>query len=165
MAKKDMPSFDVEKFLAKVGQGKTILSLQKGDAIFSQGDIANTLYYVQSGNVKLTVTSERGKEAVIAILGPNNFLGEGCLNGHVRRMATATAVDECVLTRIEKTVMIKALHDEEKLSELFIGYLLARNARIEEDLVDQLFNSSEKRLARVLLILANLARKERHSPL
>lgn len=164
MVTKGTPSFDVEKFLAKVGKGKTICSLQKGGTIFSQGDIANTVYYVQSGNVKLTVTSERGKEAVIAILGPGNFVGEGCLNGHVRRMATATTIDECVLTRLEKKLMIAALHDEEKLSELFIAYLLARNARIEEDLVDQLFNSSEKRLARVLLILANFGREGTPQP-
>ena len=98
MAKNGPPSFDVEKVLAKVGKGKTIRSLKKGDTIFSQGEIANTVYYVQSGNVKLTVTSERGKEAIIAILGPGNFVGEGCLNGQVRRMATASAVDECVLT-------------------------------------------------------------------
>jgi CRP/FNR family cyclic AMP-dependent transcriptional regulator len=150
VAKKSKLSFDPKKFLGKVGEGKAIAKYQKDQIVFSQGDTADAVFYVQKGKLKLTVISEQGKEAVIAILGPGHFFGEGCLNGHALRVATTTAMDDCVITRIAKASMIATLHGEPEFSELFISYLLARNSRIEEDLVDQLFNSSEKRLARLL---------------
>jgi CRP-like cAMP-binding protein len=165
VAKKSKVSFDPKKFLGKVGEGKTITKYQKDQIVFSQGDIADAVFYVQKGKLKLTVISEQGKEAVIAILGPGHFFGEGCLNGHALRVATTTAMDDCVITRITKTSMIAALHGEPEFSELFISYLLARNSRIEEDLVDQLFNSSEKRLARLLLLLANFGKEARPDPI
>ena len=123
------------------------------------------MFYIQQGKVKLTVVSEQGKEAVIAILGPGDFLGEGCLNGHALRIATSRAVDECVVTRLEKATMIEVIHSEPKFSELFMSYLLTRSSRIEEDLIDQLFNSSEKRLARLLLLLANFGKEGRPAPI
>ena len=126
--------------------------------MFSQGDGAETVFYIQSGKVKLTVTSEQGKEAVVAILEPGQFFGEGCMNGHSKRIATTTAMEDCLITVITKAAMITALHDEPAFSELFMAYLLTRNSRIEEDLIDQLFNSSEKRLARLLLLLANFGK-------
>jgi CRP/FNR family transcriptional regulator, cyclic AMP receptor protein len=164
VAKKSKVSFDPKKFLAKVGEGKTITKYQKDQIVFSQGDLADAVFYVQKGKLKLTVISEQGKEAVIAILGPGHFFGEGCLNGHALRVATTRAMDDCVITRIAKASMIAALHAEPEFSELFISYLLARNSRIEEDLVDQLFNSSEKRLARLLLLLANFGKEARPDP-
>jgi CRP/FNR family transcriptional regulator, cyclic AMP receptor protein len=153
---KDM--FDPKVFLAKVGTGKKILGYQKNQIIFAQGEIADSVFYVQKGRVKLTVLSEEGKEAVVGILEPGQFFGEGCLNGHPLRIATTMAMDDCVITSITKAAMIAVLHDEPKFSELFMAYLLTRNSRIEEDLVDQLFNSSEKRLARLLLLLANFGK-------
>ena len=165
MAKKSKASFDPKRFLAKVGEGKTITKYQKDQIVFSQGDIADAVFYVQKGKLKLTVISEQGKEAVIAILGPGHFFGEGCLNGHALRVATTKTMDDCVITRIAKASMIAALHAEPEFSELFISYLLARNSRIEEDLVDQLFNSSEKRLARLLLLLANFGKEARPDPI
>ena len=146
--------FDPQKFLAKVGDGKTILNYRKNQIVFSQGSVADAVFYIQQGNIKLIVVSEHGKEAVVAILGPGHFFGEGCLNGHPLRIATARTVDECVITRLEKTTMIATVHNEPEFSELFMSYLLTRNSRVEEDLIDQLFNSSEKRLARALLLLA-----------
>ena len=140
--------FDPKDFLAKVGAGKTVIEFHKNQKVFSQGDVADTVFYVQKGTVKLTVMSEHGKEAVVAILEPGQFFGKGCMNGHSRRIATTTAMENCVITAITKAAMIAALHDEPKFSELFMAYLLTRNSRIEEDLIDQLFNSSEKRLAR-----------------
>jgi CRP-like cAMP-binding protein len=157
--------FDPKKFLAKVGEGKTITNYHKDQAVFSQGDVADAVFYIQQGKLKLTVISEQGKEAVIAILEPGQFFGEGCLNGHGLRVATTTAMDECVITRIAKADMIAALHDQPDFSELFMAYLLARNSRIEEDLVDQLFNSSEKRLARLLLLLANFGKEGSPEPI
>ncbi len=157
-------SFDPKTFLANVGEGKTIAKHRKGDVIFSQGDAADAVFYIQKGKVKLTVVSEQGKEAVVAILGSDSFFGEGCLNGHSVRIATTTAMDECLITRLAKTAMIAAMHDEPDFSELFMAYLLARNGRIEEDLIDQLFNSSEKRLARLLLLLANFGKEGRPEP-
>ena len=165
MAKKSKLSFDPKKFLGKVGEGKAIAKYQKDQIVFSQGDIADAVFYVQKGKLKLTVISEQGKEAVIAILGPGHFFGEGCLNGHALRVATTKTMDDCVITRIAKASMIAALHAEPEFSELFISYLLARNSRIEEDLVDQLFNSSEKRLARLLLLLANFGKEARPDPI
>jgi CRP/FNR family transcriptional regulator, cyclic AMP receptor protein len=163
--KKMRASFDPKKFLAIVGEGKTITKYRKGQAVFSQGDAADAVFYVQKGKLKLTVVSEQGKEAVVAILGPGSFFGEGCLNGHALRIATTTAMDDCVITRIAKTDMIATIHREPNFSELFMAYLLERNGRIEEDLIDQLFNSSEKRLARLLLLLANFGKDGSPTPI
>jgi CRP/FNR family transcriptional regulator, cyclic AMP receptor protein len=153
---KDM--FDPKVFLAKVGTGMAVLEYRKDQIIFAQGEVANSVFYVQKGRVKLTVISQQGKEAVVAILEPGQFFGEGCLNGHPLRIGTTTAMENCVVTSITKHAMIAVLHREPKFSELFMSYLLTRNGRIEEDLVDQLFNSSEKRLARLLLLLANFGK-------
>src|SRR5258708_29768666 len=144
MSKKSKVTFDPKKFLAIVGDGKTIAKYQKDEIVYSQGDVADAVFYIQKGKLKLWVISKRGKEAVIAILGPGHFFGEGCLNGHRLRVATTTAVDECVITRLEKATMIATIHNEPEFSELFMSYLLTRNSRIEEDLIAQLFNSSEK---------------------
>jgi len=163
--KKAKVSFNPKEFLAKVGQGKTISKYEKDQVVFTQGQIADAVFYIQKGKVKLTVVSEQGKEAVVAILTPEQFFGEGCLNGHPLNIATTTAVGECVITRIEKTTMIATLHKEPEFSELFMSYLLTRNSRIEEDLIDQLFNSSEKRLARLLLLLANFGKEGRPEPI
>ena len=165
MTKTSKPSFDPKKFLARVGEGKKISKYQKDQIVFSQGEVADAVYYLQKGKLKLTVTSEHGKEAVVAILGPGAFFGEGCLNGHSRRIATTTAINECVVTRITKEAMIATIHNEPEFSELFMSYLLTRNSRIEEDLIDQLFNSSEKRLARLLLLLANFGKEGRPEPI
>ncbi|HTE94919.1 MAG TPA: Crp/Fnr family transcriptional regulator, partial [Bradyrhizobium sp.] len=158
MAKPAKDSFDTLGFLAKVGTGKTILKFRKNENVFAQGDVADAVFYVQSGKVKLTVLSEQGKEAVVAILEPGQFFGEGCLNGHRLRIATTTAMEDCTITAIAKDAMIGLLHEQPKFSELFMSYLLTRNSRIEEDLIDQLFNSSERRLARLLLLLANFGK-------
>jgi CRP-like cAMP-binding protein len=158
-------SFDPKVFLAKVGEGKTISKYRKDQIVFSQGQVADAVFYIQQGKVKLTVVSEQGKEAVVAILGPGHFFGEGCLNGHPLRIATTRALDESVITRIEKATMIATIHDEAEFSELFMSYLLTRNSRIEEDLIDQLFNSSEKRLARILLLLANFGKEGKPEPI
>jgi CRP/FNR family transcriptional regulator, cyclic AMP receptor protein len=162
---KNKAAFDPKKFLAKVGAGKTISKYLKDQVVFSQGEAADAVYYLQKGRLKLTVTSEHGKEAVVAILGPGDFFGEGCLNGHPLRIATTTAIDDCVVTRIAKEAMIATLHDQPDFSELFMSYLLTRNSRIEEDLIDQLFNSSEKRLARLLLLMANFGKEGRPEPI
>jgi CRP/FNR family cyclic AMP-dependent transcriptional regulator len=151
--------FDPKTFLAKVGAGKTILEFHKNQHVFEQGDVADTVFYIQRGKVKLTVVSEQGKEAVVAILEPGQFFGEGCMNGHPLRIATTTTIEDCVITSITKDAMIAVIHDEPKFSELFMAYLLTRNSRIEEDLIDQLFNSSERRLARLLLLLANFGKE------
>ena len=158
-------SFVPKIFLAKVGGGKTISKYRKDQIVFSQGEVADAVFYIQQGNVKLVVVSKHGKEAVVAILGPGHFFGEGCLNGHPLRIATARAVDACVITRLERKTMIAAIHKEPGFSELFMSYLLTRNSRIEEDLIDQLFNSSEKRLARLLLLLANFGKEGRPEPI
>ena len=165
MRKRIKEPFDPQKFLAKVGDGKTILTYRKDQIVFSQGDVADAVFYIQQGNIKFNVVSELGKEAVVAILGPSQFFGEGCLNGHPLRIATARTVDECVITRLEKATMIATVHKEPEFSELFMSYLLTRNSRIEEDLIDQLFNSSEKRLARLLLLLANFGKEGRPEPI
>jgi CRP/FNR family cyclic AMP-dependent transcriptional regulator len=143
-------TFDPKDFLAKVGTGKTILEFRKNQHVFEQGDVAETVFYIQKGKLKLTVVSEQGKEAVVAILEPGQFFGEGCMNGHKVRMSTTTAMEDCLITAITKDAMIAAIHDEPKFSELFMAFLLTRNSRIEEDLIDQLFNSSERRLARLI---------------
>ncbi|MGA3205190.1 MAG: Crp/Fnr family transcriptional regulator, partial [Bryobacteraceae bacterium] len=152
-------AFDGRSLLAKINGGKSTAKYTPRRAIFRQGDAADSIFYIEAGEVKLTVVSKRGKEAVVAILGAGNFLGEACLAGEVRRMATATPLSECVIVRLDKTSAIRALHDDPAFSERFLGYLLSRNIRIQEDLVDQLFNSSEKRLARVLLMLASFGKE------
>jgi CRP/FNR family cyclic AMP-dependent transcriptional regulator len=157
--------FDALEFLAKVGAGKTILEFHRNQTVFAQGDVADTVFYIQKGKVKLTVLSEQGKEAVVAILEPGQFFGEGCLNGHPLRIATTTALEDCTITAIAKDAMINLLHEEPKFSELFMSYLLTRNTRIEEDLIDQLFNSSERRLARLLLLLANFGKQGSPQPI
>lgn len=148
------PGFHPETFLTGIGVAKTVFAYRKGQIIFSQGDSAETVFYIQKGGVKLTVLSPRGKEAVVAILGAGNFFGEGCLVGQPVRMATATAIASSSALGIGKKDLIRVLHEEHRFSDFFIRYMLSRNIRIEEDLVDQLFNSSEKRLARALLLLA-----------
>ena len=146
-------------FLAKAGEGRTITALKKGQPIFSQGDPSDSVFYIQKGRIKLTVISKRGKEATIALLGDGNFLGEECIAAaHLLRVASATALTPSSVLRIERDEMIRVLHEEKLFSEVFVAYLLARNARVQEDLVDQLFNSSEKRLARALLLLAQFGR-------
>src|SRR5450432_3478714 len=163
--KPDKDMFDPKDFLAKVGEGKQVLEFHKNQHVFEQGDVADTVFYIQKGSVKLTVMSEQGKEAVVAILEPGQFFGEGCLNGHPLRLAATTAMEECLITSITKEAMISLLQAKPKFSEMFMAYLLARNSRIEEDLVDQLFNSSEKRLARLLLLLANFGKEGRPEPI
>jgi CRP-like cAMP-binding protein len=152
-------AFDPQTFLARIGAGRTIMACQKQSPIFSQGEAADAVFYIQEGQVKLTVISAHGKEAVIAILDAHAFFGEGCLAGQPRRMATATALTDGSLMRIEKSAMLQVLQAEPAFSALFMAYLLSRNSRIEEDLIDQLFNSSEKRLARVLLLLAHFGKE------
>jgi CRP/FNR family cyclic AMP-dependent transcriptional regulator len=165
MGKQAKDSFNPKVFLAKVGAGKTILKFHKNQSIFAQGDVADTVFYLQEGRVKLTVLSEQGKEAVVAILEQGQFFGEGCLNGHPLRMATTTAMEECLITSITKEAMIAVLHTEPAFSEMFMAYLLTRNSRVEEDLIDQLFNSSEKRLARLLLLLAHFGKESSPQPI
>jgi len=165
LAKQTKDVFDPKSFLAKVGAGKTVLEFHKNQQVFKQGDVADTVFYIQKGKIKLTVLSEQGKEAVVAILEPGQFFGEGCMNGHPLRIATTTAMEDCVITAITKAAMTAAIHDEPRFSELFIAYLLTRNSRIEEDLIDQLFNSSERRLARLLLLLANFGKEGSPQPI
>ena len=159
MARAGIAPFDPQLFLTKVGNGKTTIISPKKHAIFSQGDVAEAVFYIQAGKVKLTVVSQQGKEAVIAILERGAFFGESCLAGQAVRTATATAVEESSIVRIDKSAMISVLHEEPAFAQLFMAYLLAHTIRIEEDLVDQLFNSSEKRLARVLLLLAHFGKE------
>src|SRR6202521_255497 len=158
MKAKKKQTFDPKIFLAKIGKGRTLKDHQQTQRIFSQGGPADAIFYIQKGKVKLTVVSPQGKEAVVAILGAGDFFGEGCLAGQLRRMATASAMPECSLMRLEKQHVIQVLHDEPTFSALFLRHMLSRNIKVEEDLVDQLFNSSEKRLARVLLLLANFGK-------
>ncbi|MCP1747089.1 MULTISPECIES: Crp/Fnr family transcriptional regulator [Bradyrhizobium] len=165
VGKSTKKAFDPQVFLAKVGAGKAILKFERSQHVFTQGDVADAVFYIQKGRVKLTVVSEQGKEAVVGILEPGQFFGEGCLNGHPLRIATATAVEECMITSISKEAMIHTVQSEPKFSELFMAYLLTRNSRIEEDLIDQLFNSSEKRLARLLLLLAHFGTEGTTQPI
>jgi CRP-like cAMP-binding protein len=158
------PSFDPQMFLAKVGEGRTITDYQKNQKVFSQGDPADAIFYIQDGKVKLTVVSKHGKEAVVGIMGAGDFFGEGCLTSQPLRMATAAAMSVCEIVRLEKQGMIRVLHDEPAFSELFLDYLLSHNTRLEEDLVNQLFNSSEKRLARALLLMANFGKEGKPLP-
>jgi CRP/FNR family transcriptional regulator, cyclic AMP receptor protein len=157
--------FDPGVFLATVDGGRTVSNYRKDEAVFLQGDPADAVFYIQKGKVKVTVVSEHGKEAVVAVLGPDTFCGEGCLAGQLRRMATASTLTECKIMRLEKAAMIRVLRDEPSFSEMFVSHLLVRAIRVEEDLVDQLFNSSEKRLARALLLLANFGKEGRPEPI
>jgi CRP/FNR family cyclic AMP-dependent transcriptional regulator len=159
------PTFDSKMFLATIDNGRTISSYSKNAIIFSQGDRADAVFYIQRGKVKIVVTSEQGKEAVVGILGVDEFLGEGCLIGQPLRLATATAMTESTVMRVEKAEMIRVLHEEPGFGEMFTAHLLTRKSRVEEDLVDQLFNSSEKRLARTLLLLANFGKEGRPEPI
>jgi CRP/FNR family transcriptional regulator, cyclic AMP receptor protein len=151
--------FDPDTFLATIGEGRRMVAVPKKQTVFAQGDDADAVFYVQKGKVRLTVVSKTGKEATIGIVSEGNFFGEGALAGQVRRMGSAAAMTDCDLMRIDKRAMMSALHGEHAFSDLFVAYLLARNIRYEEDLVDQLFNSSEKRLARVLLLLARFGKE------
>jgi len=151
--------FNPIAFLATIGEGRRNLNFVKNEVIFTQGDLADAVFYIQQGKVKLTVVSSSGREATLGLLAPQNFFGEGVLAGQPVRMGSASAMTDCEVQRIDKRAMIEALHREPAFSELFVSYLLARNVRYEEDLVDQLFNSSEKRLARILLILAHFGKE------
>jgi CRP/FNR family transcriptional regulator, cyclic AMP receptor protein len=158
-ASKKNGGFDPDTFLATIGDGRKILVIAKKQSIFSQGEDADAIFYLQKGRVRLSVVSQIGKEATIAIVNQGNFFGEGALAGQLLRMGSAAAMSDCEILRVEKKTMMDALHREPTLSEMFVAYLLARNIRYEEDLVDQLFNSSEKRLARVLLLLAHFGKE------
>jgi CRP/FNR family cyclic AMP-dependent transcriptional regulator len=151
--------FDPRKFLATVGEGKQVLSLSHPQTVFTQGDLADAVFYILEGKVRLTVVSKTGKEATLGILDVGDFFGEGCLAGQTLRMCSATVMTECKLLRVDKKAMVLSLHREHALSEVFVAYLLTRNIRYEEDLVDQLFNSREKRLARLLLLLAHFGKE------
>jgi CRP-like cAMP-binding protein len=161
--KKKSP-FDPKTFLSKMNGGQTVSDYRKNQIVFSQGDPADSVFYIHKGKAKITVLSEQGKEAVVAIVGPGDFFGEGCLAGQPRRMATASAMTDCMIACVAKADIVRAIHEQPAFSELFISHLLARNIRVEEDLVDQLFNSSEKRLARVLLLLANFGKDSKPEP-
>ena len=162
---KRRPSFNPKSFLAKVGEGRSIGEYHEDQIVFSQGDPADAVFYIQKGKVKLTVVSEQGKEAVVAILATNEFFGEGCLAGQAKRIATVATMTESVIVRLEKAAMIRVIRQEPAFSEMFIAHLLGRTIRVEADLVDQLFNSSEKRLARLLLLLANFGKESKPEPL
>jgi CRP/FNR family transcriptional regulator, cyclic AMP receptor protein len=164
-SKTEQATFDPKVFLAAVGTGKTMLVFSTDQVVFEQGDVADTIFYLQKGRVKVVVMSERGKEAVVGILEAGQFFGEGCMNGHSLRIATTTAMEDCLITAITKVAMLATLHDQPKFSEMFVAYLLSRNSRVEEDLIDQLFNSSEKRLARLLLLLANFGKEGSPQPI
>jgi len=159
MSVKKKRDFDLKAFLATIGEGRKFVFVPKKQTIFAQGDPSDAVFYIQNGKVKLTVVSNDGKEATIGILSEGDFFGEGCLAGQSRRMASATALTDAAVLRIEKSAMMRVLHREHTLSDMFVAYLLARNIRYEEDLVDQLFNSSEKRLARILLLLAHFGKE------
>jgi CRP-like cAMP-binding protein len=156
---KKVGGFDPDTFLATIGDGRKLLSFRKKKTIFAQGDKADAIFYIQKGKVRLTVVSQAGKEATIALVSAGAFFGEGSLAGQLLRMGSAAAMTDCELLRVDKKAMMEALHREHSLSDMFVAYLLARNIRYEEDLVDQLFNSSEKRLARILLLLAHFGKE------
>jgi CRP/FNR family cyclic AMP-dependent transcriptional regulator len=165
MNRKAKLPFDPKVFLSKVNGGQRISDYRKDQIVYRQGDSADAVFYMQGGKVKKTVVSEQGKEAVVAILGAGDFFGEGCLAGELLRLATVTALAKCTIARISKVDITRVIHEEPAFAELFISHLLARNSRVEEDLVDQLFNSSEKRLARTLLLLANFGKESRPEPI
>ena len=156
---KKKPAFNVDTFLATMDGGRSISTYRKNQTVFSQGDSADAVFYIQEGKVKVCVVNELGKEAVVALHNKGDFFGEGCLSGQPLRLATAATMTECAIMRIDKVAMVRVLHDEPQFTERFMAFLLARNARVEEDLVDQLFNSSEKRLARALLLMANFGKE------
>ena len=163
MAVERRASFSSKKLFARVG--KSVGKYRKDQVVFAQGDPADAVFYIQKGKVKLTVVSEQGKEAIVAILGTNDFFGEGCLAGQARRIATVATLTESVIVRLEKAAIIRVIHQEPAFSEMFIAHLLGRTIRVEADLVDQLFNSSEKRLARLLLLLANFGKEGKPEPM
>ena len=164
MAKAKKRTFNVKVFLNTVDGGRTVATYRKDQNVFSQGEPADAVFFIQTGKVKAYVVSEQGKEAVVALHGSGDFFGEGCLTGQPLRLATVSAITESVVMRLDKAAMVRVLRDEPKFSEMFMSFLLARNARVEEDLVDQLFNSSEKRLARLLLLLANFGKEGKPEP-
>jgi len=165
MVKTKKSPLDPEAIIAKLNGGRSEAKYQKDQTVFSQGDPADGVYYVQSGKLKVLVVSKTGKEAVVAILPPGSFCGEECLTGHKLRLTTVKALTQCGLIRLAKASIVRALHDDQQFSELFTWYLMQRNIRVQEDLVDQLLNSTEKRLARLLLILANYGKEERPEPI
>jgi CRP-like cAMP-binding protein len=165
MAIRTRPSFEPKSFLAKVGEGRSIGKYEKDRPVFAQGDAADAVFYIQKGKVKVTVVSQQGREAVVAILGTNEFFGEGCLAGQMKRIATVVAMTASVIVRLEKAAIVRVIHQEPAFSEMFITHLLGRAIRVEADLVDQLFNSSEKRLARLLLLLANFGKEGKPEPI
>jgi len=156
--------FSAKKFLATAGEGRSIAPYRKSETVFAQGDVADAVFYIQKGKVKVTVVSEQGKEAVVAILGTDEFLGEGCIAGQTLRLATAVAMTDAIVMRLEKAVIMSVIHEEPDFSDMFMTHLLTRTLRVEADLVDQLFNSSEKRLARLLLLLANFGKEGKPDP-
>jgi CRP/FNR family cyclic AMP-dependent transcriptional regulator len=164
MKAKSARRFDPKAFLATIGDGRKIVAFEKGATVFAQGDAADAVFYVQKGKIKLTVVSQTGKEATVGVLGEGSFFGEGGLAGQAFRMGSASAMTDCTILRIDKGPMVEALHREHSFSDVFVSHLLARNIRFEEDLVDQLFNSSEKRLARILLLLAHFGKEGKPEP-
>jgi CRP/FNR family cyclic AMP-dependent transcriptional regulator len=161
MKAKIQREFDPQAFLATIGEGRKILAFKQGDPIFAQGGSTEAVFYVQKGKIKLTVVSQSGKEATVGVLGQGSFFGEGGLAGQALRLGSASAMTDCMILRIDKKSMVQALHREHSFSDLFVAHLLARNIRFEADLVDQLFNSSEKRLARILLLLAHFGKDDK----
>jgi len=160
-----VPLFDPAAFLATAGVGRDISTYSKKEVLFAQGDDADAVFYIKKGRVKVAVLSKDGKEAVIALLGPDEFVGEGCLLGQPKRLATASAITECEAMRLQNNEIQRVIRDEPAFSQMFVAHILTRNARVEEDLVDQLFNSTEKRLARLLLLLANFGKEGRPEPI
>jgi CRP/FNR family cyclic AMP-dependent transcriptional regulator len=161
MREKPVPAFDAEAFLTRIEGGKTTRDYRSKQVVFAQGDVGDAVFFIQSGRVQLKVLSTRGKEAIVGVLERGSFFGEGCLAGQPLRMSTASTLQASSITRVAKSTMVRVLHREPEFAALFIAYLLARNVRIEEDLVDQLFNSSEKRLARILLLLAHYGKESK----
>jgi CRP/FNR family cyclic AMP-dependent transcriptional regulator len=165
MSSKQRQLFNPKSFLAKIGEGRSIASYRKDQTVFLQGDSADAVFYIQKGKVKVTVVSELGKEAIVAFLGTDEFFGEACLAGQALRITTVTAIADSIIMRLEKADLVNVIHKEPAFSEMFIAHLLARTIRVEADLVDQLFNSSEKRLARLLLLLANFGKEGKPEPI
>src|ERR1700758_1570721 len=165
MARKTKKTFDPKAFLATVNHGRTVSTYRRDAIVFRQAGPADAVFYIRKGRIKIVVASQQGKEAVVAVLGPGEFFGEGCLIGQPLRLATARAMVDSEIMRVGKAEMVRVLHDEPSFGELFMAHLLTRNSRVEEDLADQLFNSSEKRLARTLLLLANFGKEGRPEPI
>ncbi|MCU1286269.1 MAG: Crp/Fnr family transcriptional regulator [Acidobacteriales bacterium] len=160
-----LPPFNAKKFLKTIGAGRNLMEFKKKEKVYSQGESCSAVYYIQSGKFRLSVVSKRGKEATVAILAPKEFFGESCITGHNLRLETATALTDGSLLKIEKTALMEALHLHKELADVFLAHVLARNVRFQEDLVDQLFNSSEKRLARILLVLAHYGKEGKPEPI